>query len=352
MNVRSRRWLLALGAVLAVGAAGAGEPPTAEGPAADLPPHIRRLTLFGERADWSPDGERILFLEKTYGDAYELDIESGALRLLTGHYPHAGYTRALYLSNGDVLLSGAMRFDATDPGWSRAHAELWVLSPGSQRPPVRLGTECSEGPAVSRRRLHVAWTIGHAQYPERFPEGVSQIREADIVYDDAGVPRLANERVALDSRRLPFRCHLESQSFRLPDERELTFSTYDYNISEAFLLDLESGEVRNLTSTPDLYEEPEGIFPDGAWTTIETDRDNGMEGSGHQYIDVWRLALDGSGRVERLTDFTRYSGFKASNPVIRDDGRLMAFQMAKVGDPAGVGRGIFLYDLEAAPRSR
>ena len=204
---------------------------------------------------------------------------------------------------------------------------------------------------MSRRRLHIAWTIGHGQYPDRFPEGVSQIREADIVYDE-GVPRIANERVALDSRQLPFRCHLESQNFRPPEERELTFSTYDHNISEAFSLDLESGEVQNLTNTTDLYEEPEGIFPDGVWTTIETDRENGMKGSGHQYIDVWKLALDGSGRVERLTEFTRFPGFKATNPVIRDDGRFMAFQMAKVGDPAGVGRGLFLYNLEEAAARR
>jgi Tol biopolymer transport system component len=345
------RWsealLTALSLVVAIGAAVAGERQEDEGPASNLPAHIRRLTLFGERADWSHDGRRILFLEKTYGDAYEIDVDSGDLRLLTGFYPHAGYTRALYLSNGHVLLSGAPRFDPEEPGWSRTHAELSVLDPDSGQPPAPLGTKCSEGPAVSRRRLHIAWTIGHGQYPDRFPEGVSQIREADIVYDEGG-PRIANERVVLDSRQLAFRCHLESQNFRPPDESELTFSTYDYNVSEAFVLDLETGAVRNLTNTVDLYEEPEGIFPDGSFTCIETDRDNGMEGAGHQYIDVWKLALDGSGQVERLTEFTRFPGFKASNPVVRDDGRFMAFQMAKVGDPAGVGRGIFLYDLERA----
>jgi Tol biopolymer transport system component len=333
---------LLLGAI--TGAAGAETLVVEPDPASSLPPHIRRLTFFGERADWSPDGRRILFLSKTHGDAYEIEVETGALHLLTGGYPHAGYTRALYLSNGHVLLSGAAKLDPADPGWSRAHAELSVLDPASGQPPVRLGTECAEGPAVSRRRLHIAWTISHGQYPERSPKRVSQIREADLVYEN-GVPRLANERVVLDSRQLPFRCNLESQNFRPPEERELTFSTYDYNVSESFRIDLVTGQVTNDTRTETLYEEPEGIFPDGQWTCIETDRDNGMAGAGHQYIDVWKLALDGSGRVERLTDFTRFPGFKASNPVVRDDGRFMAFQTAKVGDPAGVGRGIFVYDL-------
>ena len=42
----------------------AGSPPERAGksPDQDLPSHITRLTLFGERADWSPDGKRLLFL--------------------------------------------------------------------------------------------------------------------------------------------------------------------------------------------------------------------------------------------------------------------------------------------------
>ena len=51
---------------------------------------------------------------------------------------------------------------------------------------------------------------------------------------------------------------------------------------------------------------------------------------------------------ERLTFFNDFPGFKASNPVVNDDGRFIAFQMARVGDPAGVGRGIFVYDVAKA----
>jgi hypothetical protein len=335
-------------AAMGLGPADAGQAPAT--PDSSLPPHIRRLTWFGERADWSHDGKRILFLARTYGDVHEVDVETGAIRLLTGGYPHAGYTRALYLSNGHVLLSGAPRFDPGNPGWSRTHAELSVLDPASGASPKPLGTMCFEGPAVSRRRLHLAWTVTHEQYPERLPEGVSQILEADLVYDADG-PRLAGERLVLDTRRLPFRAQPETQNFRPPDERELTFSAYDYNVSEVFGVDLATGRLTNHSRTEDLYEEPEGIFPDGSATCIETDRDNGMNGAGHQYIDVWKLWLDGSGRVERLTEFTRFAGYKASNPVVSDDGRTMAFQIARVGDLAGVGRGIFLFDLARAKAS-
>jgi hypothetical protein len=48
-------------------------------------------------ADWSHDGKRILFLEKTYGDVYEVELKTGELRALSHHDYHSGYTRALYL---------------------------------------------------------------------------------------------------------------------------------------------------------------------------------------------------------------------------------------------------------------
>ena len=45
-----------------------------ESPADHLPAHITRLTMFGERADFSHDGKRILFLEKTFGQVFEIEV--------------------------------------------------------------------------------------------------------------------------------------------------------------------------------------------------------------------------------------------------------------------------------------
>ena len=146
-----------------------------QSPDQDLPPHIRRLTTFGERADWSHDGKKVLFLSKTFGDAYEGDVATGQLRLLTAHFPHAGYTRALYLPNGDILLSGPERFDPNNVRERRVQCFLSVLDKSATKPPVPLGTKCSEGPAVSRKRMHIAWTHVAAQYPDEMPAGSSRI---------------------------------------------------------------------------------------------------------------------------------------------------------------------------------
>jgi hypothetical protein len=300
-------------------------------PLDDLPPYIKRLTHFGQRADWSHDGKRILFIERTFGDVYEVELKSKIIRPITHHYFHEGYTRALYLANGDILLSGARQFDAKDPWPSRSekNAELWVLKKDLSGPPVPLGEKCSEGPAVSRKRMLIAWTQGGAFYM------------ADIVYENEG-PKLANKTKILDKRDLPFETGLETQNFRPPDEKELIFSAYGYQGTEVMGLDIETGKAVNYSNAPNQYDEPEGIFPDGKYTLVECDKHNPK---GSQYVDIYKLALDGSGKTKRLTFFGRYGGYKASNPVVSDDGRYMAFQFAKKGDPAGVGRGILIFDL-------
>src|SRR5438876_12458053 len=134
-------------------------------PADHLPPWIKRVTWFGERADWSHDGQRILFVEKTFGDVYEVELGTGIIRPMTHHYPHYGYTRALYLANGDLLLSGPDHFDPQKPGDARTQCRLYVLDKSLTKPAAPLGSKCSEGPAVSRKRMHIAWTHVSAEFP-------------------------------------------------------------------------------------------------------------------------------------------------------------------------------------------
>ena len=112
-------------------------------------------------------------------------------------------------------------------------------------------------------------------------------------------------------------------------------------------MNLETGKVTNYSNAPNQYDEPEGIFPDGQYTLVECDHQN-RKGPG--FIDIWKLKLDGSGEITRLTYFSDTPGYKASNPVVSDDGKWMAFQMARSTEAAGVGHGIFLYDLSAAPK--
>ena len=338
MSLKAAKILMSLLVIFLLNTGFASEDKQGKSPLDELPPHIKLLAPFGERADFSHDSKRILFLEKTFGDVYEAEIETGKIKPMTHHYYHTGYTRALYLSNGDILLSGPKRLDPDNPaeGRSEKNAELWVLNKNLSGPPTRFGENCSEGPAVSRKNIKIAWTRNNCFYM------------ADIGYENEK-PKIENKKKIFDVNQLPFECSLETQNFRPPDEKELIFTAYGYQGTEVFGLDIETGKVINYSNAPNQYDEPEGIFPDGKFTTVECDKHYPR---GYQYDDIYKLALDGSGKTERLTFFADYLGYKASNPVISDDGKYMAFQYAKLGDWAGIGRGILIFDLEAYEKQK
>ena len=107
-------------------------------------------------------------------------------------------------------------------------------------------------------------------------------------------------------------------------------------------------EGDELLQRPGAIRRAGGDLPDGQFTLVECDKQN-LKGSGN--VDLWKLKLDGSGHYERLTYFSDYPGYKASNPVVSDDGRFIAFQMAKSREAAGVGHGIFVYDLDKAGKT-
>ena len=336
-----------------------GDKPKSGSPLDNLPDHISQITFFGQRAEFSHDSRKIMFMEKTCGDVYEYHMESRIITAVTHHFLHEGFTRVFYLSNGDVLLSGAREFDAANPGPSRRNnAELWVLDGSLTDLPVPLGVKTWEGQAVARNELLIAYSKTYKQYPEIYDWGESQIFIATIDYPD-GRPKLVNERVLVDSRKLGIgnitNVLLEPQNFRPPDNRSLIFSLYfhylegenpesmDDHYSSVMEVDINTGEITRHTDLYMIHDEPEGIFPDGMHTLMESNRGN--EG-GEEGIDIWKLSLDGKGDAERLTWFQDYRGYKSSNPVVSDDGRYMAFQYAFEGDPPGVGRGLLIYDFK------
>lgn len=306
-----------------------------------LPENIEVLTYFGERADISPDSQRIAFMNKSFGDAFVIDLKTRIIRCLTCNVPGAAFLRVMHLVTGDYILIGPERFEDIRISRSRDN-ELWFLSrqPGSK--PVRLNNKMSEGAAVSKKSLKIAFSETSAQYPE-MPRGSSRLIVADL--DLSGeVPKLANKKTVYESKDRG--CTIEAQDF-YDDDRKMVFTCYEPGDRASVMgIDLASGEVTNLSKAPGMYNEPEGIFPGGQYTLVESDRQVLQLGGkgGSRQIDLWKLRLDGSGKdFQRLTHFNDYEGYKASNGVVSGDGRFMAFQVARSADPAGVGYGILLY---------
>jgi hypothetical protein len=315
-----------------------------EGNALDnLPANIEVLTHFGERADFSPDNKQVAFMAKSFGDAMVIDIEKRHIKCLTCNVPGAVFLRVMHLANGDYLLIGPDHFENISLSRDRDN-ELWYLSKKRGSRPVKLNHKLNEGAAVSKNKMTLAFTLTHDQEPS-LKEGSSQMILADI--DTSGdQPRLTNKHIVYESKDRS--CVLEAQDF-YDDNTKLTFTCYEPGTNaSAMSIDLATHKVTNMSNYSG-YSEIEGIFPDGKYSCVESDRQcNWLGGDlGMGNIDIWKLRLDGSGKdFVRITTFNDYKGGKASNPVISTDGRLMAFQSAKTTDPAGVGYGILLYRFE------
>jgi len=202
----------------------------------------------------------------------------------------------------------------------------------------------SEGAAISKRSMKIAFAELHEGIPE-VPEGASRIVVADL--DISGeTPKLVNRKVVLES---PDRsCTVEPNDF-FDNDTKLTFTCYEPgNNGSVMSIDMVTHEVTNHSKAPGTYNEVEGIFPDGKYTCVESDRQcSWLGGHGAGNVDIWKLKLDGTGKnFERLTFFNDFIGGKASNPVIATNGEFMAFQLARANEVAGVGYGILIYKFK------
>ena len=310
-------------------------------PLEHLPKNVEVLTYFGERADISPDNRQIAFMNKSFGDAFVVELEGRKIRCLTCSLPGAAFLRIMHLVSGDYILIGPERFKELRTS-RREENELWFLSKQTGSKPVRFGQKMSEGAAISKTTLKISYAVLSAQDPKLAPEQ-SQLFVADV--DLSGkTPRLTNKRMVYESRSAD--CRVESQDF-FDNDRKLTFTCYEpKGLASVMVLDLETGKAQNVSKASGTYNEVEGILPDGKHTLVEADRQVETLGGEHgsRNIDIWKLRLDGTGKeFQRLTYFNDYEGGKASNPVVSTDDRFMAFQLARTTDEAGVGYGILLF---------
>jgi len=116
------------------------------------PDYITKVTDFGERADWSHDGMKILFVERSFGDVYEYNLITGKYKPLTHHYYHGGYARASISATG-ISCSPDPRIFQVMTG--RKHASgyrsfgSWIRT--WTNPPHGWGNTAGKGPPPRER---------------------------------------------------------------------------------------------------------------------------------------------------------------------------------------------------------
>lgn len=309
-------------------------------PALHLPDHISPLTEYGQRSEWSLDGSRVYFVDKAGGDVFYVDISTKEITQVTNENTRPeghGYYRVFAMSNGDLFLTcGPKRHDA--------YAQ--ILKKNGQI--HNIDEKIDEGPTISRTGMKIVWT------PDQ------QVIYSGLIVTNENSSAIINKKLLIDNDSvvvdgIKYDGILESQNFIRPEEKEFTWTQYGNTeaglfTSEVMVYNLETDEMYNYSNSPNEYSEPEGIFPDGAYTLIECDRHSGK---GIKFIDVYKMKLDGIGKdLERLTFFNDIDGYKGSNPVVSDDGKYIAFQAAYAKAAAGVGCGIYLFDIEQWEKSK
>jgi hypothetical protein len=307
------------------------------------------LSPFGGRTAFSPDGKKIAFVGKTYGDAYELDIATRKVRNLTGGLPHQGIMRIQYLPSGDFLVTAPRIHNGPN---TRAHLEMWVLDKDLQRGLQPLGEQVFEGIAVSRKRNLIAWTVIE---PELKPGDGWQLGFArptkryiaEVAYDH-GVPKLTGKREIMAS--LPPECgFIEPQDFRSNDG-ELVYTCMgpmtrgELSIS-VMGVDLRTGRNTTYYRRAGEYNEVEGIAPDGSWSTVECGK---QDKPGLPPLDVCRLEMRENGKLSLLVrGTTPGSTSDISNPIVSPDGQWLVFQRSD-GTRGEIGEGYGIYMLRLA----
>ena len=308
-------------------------------PIQDMPPGQRLISAFGERPVFSPKGDKLAFIGKSYGDAFEYDMATGRIRNLTDQAPSEGWLRVHYLGDKSYALLGPRIPGKTREETRFGRIQLFWMDGQAARSPVPLGITVFEGIATSSRSNLVAWS--------QMKMGADGKPVSTTVYTGRIVPRDGSAALA-DVREITTtsECFVEAQDF-LPGDKGLVMPCYyfgkSFNGAQTKVLSVDFA-TRKITDHPTpttLYGEVEGIFPDGKRTLVECAQES------RKGMDICVLDLDPvRPRYTRMTNIVQYGGWKYGNPVVRPDGRMIAAQVgsADVID-AGVGQGIVLMDL-------
>lgn len=254
-------------------------------------PRVTSMQLIlpnGARAKWSPLGDRLVFDGRSADGYYQLYLSDRAGQVLAslskgkpitqrhngnGMYrPHGGYI--VFVSEVPPphyldWLSPYGSVPFTEPGvglfnnlWATDGQRFWQLT----NIPVKLALDDGV-PAVGTVNPHFSWDSSTLVWTERYAEGGNnnwgqwRLRAADFVVGSDG-PALANERVMFTPSLGTYVTAMEFLTPKVLLVAGNLDGQHEYGM-DLYLLHWETGTIRNLTNTPDYWEEGACVAPSG-----------------------------------------------------------------------------------------
>ena len=309
------RYALYVAAVLTLAASAGGAARTTL-----ASPRVQTVTpiALGGRVDWHPSGQLVaidrLGESDALSDVYLMRPNGSDLRCLTCGGPGvpqgnngnpawhpSGYLIAFQAQNPSLPILPVEREPianlATSPGWGMNH-NLWIAMADGTR--FWQLTNVAAGMAVLHPHFNSAGT--RLVWSERV--GFDVASEQWVI--KTGAFRWTGTEPALTNVQslapLGLNVFYEAHGFS-PDGRQLLFSAGRLAESslDIHLVDLVTGELRNLTNSPSEYDEHAQFTPDGSAIVWASSRDITIPRTYFApYLDYWVMRLDGTER-QRVT---------------------------------------------------
>jgi len=300
-------------------------------------PRVDDITILqqpGARPHWAPDGRQLLYDRRGrdgYADVLLTDLKGRTVNLTSGKrgIGQKNNGNAVFHPSGDyiVLVSevsehfGARNKIYGDPGLG-LFSNLWAMNREGSKYwqltdiPIRKHL-FGKTPVMGVVNPHFSQDGSKLMWTERYDGksggwGKWRIKMASFVVAD-GRPRLENERTVVVPKKGNY---VTGMGFLDPDRLLVAGNLsgqHEWGMDQ-YVYDLRTGDLRNLTSTPDYWEEGSAISPKSKRIVYMTNRDSRYEldrsnrnwSTQPMERDYWLMTRDGEDK-ERLTYFNEPS---------------------------------------------
>lgn len=333
-----------------------------------------RILDWGNRPNWSADGQRIAFTKDDLVDspAYEIDLRTKKVRCLTCKFGKTQFvTRIFYLPDDSFLIEAAPGMAGGSGGGADVfRTELFWMSKAHDRP-VSLDNRAMGDIAIARKAnadgsVDIAWsrpagtglqlvmarlthdgrtaklTDQHTLYDYRpgQPGPTSYPEAYDFIDGGSAVMFWTTELAALDSEmyKVDIATKAVSKVYATPAHNEThLFPDERYGLEEANFFSDPNGRYRGVSA------HPKGGVEQILRAAGEANAADLAAANSEKGFDIFVITMDGKDR-RALTQVSA-SGAQAHQSAASPDGRQIAFAIkdakGKSGHPTGLYIGTF-----------